>query len=303
MKHNSQAPLEQQLDALYQQRKQNQPLPKPVSEYIHQAALKQHQTSKKSAWLRPPLWASTFTACFVVVICVYMMPLSPSLDDNAYPANQGSNIEIYEPSASANRYASDHTETLQHQPQVEMAQQSHAGNPVANTQSLDISASGALKATPRENAMASAMVDTTRDEMTEALASKNVQAQYHGMTAQPHQAVDENAMQRAKGRTPKQAKKLHQAKRFLAVAPSAKKTHVKHQKLYRVQLTLNNGSLEDITAIDCNKQTVSIASVWLAQIDLLQQGDWLLVEFDHNQQMIKVEKSTKTLTPTCLPPP
>jgi hypothetical protein len=75
------------LNSHYQQRKQQHKMPAAVAQVIQQhaqqATVGHTQQTKRSWLLKPPIWASTFAACLVIVISIYFMPLEANFETEA----------------------------------------------------------------------------------------------------------------------------------------------------------------------------------------------------------------------------
>ncbi|NQZ10231.1 MAG: hypothetical protein HRT35_24025 [Algicola sp.] len=89
MNADDQNSLDDALNPHYQKRKQQHKMPGAVAQAIHDHALQsmidhtQQAKSKKFLLLRPPIWATTFAACFVMVISIYFMPIEPDFETDA----------------------------------------------------------------------------------------------------------------------------------------------------------------------------------------------------------------------------
>ncbi|MCJ8273411.1 MAG: hypothetical protein MJK04_28920 [Psychrosphaera sp.] len=94
MNADDQNSLDDTLNPYFKQRKQQHKMPAAVAQTIHdhaqQATLDhvQQTNNKKFLLLRPPIWATTFAACFVIVISIYFMPLEANFETDAayFPA-------------------------------------------------------------------------------------------------------------------------------------------------------------------------------------------------------------------------
>jgi hypothetical protein len=87
MNENEQNSLDDALNTHYQKRKQQHKMPASVAKAIHdyaqQVTAEHAQQTTRFLLLRPPIWASTFAACFVIVISIYLMSLEPDFKTDA----------------------------------------------------------------------------------------------------------------------------------------------------------------------------------------------------------------------------
>ena len=264
MKTNNHESLDDQLNRLYQQRKQQLTMPEHLKEQAKEQAKDQAKDQvarkhRKSVWLSYPIWASTITACFVIVVSFYFLPngLNPGLNNGLT-----SDAElIYAPPVAS----------VQSQP--ESINESFSPDTQADTRASYTQADTRASYTQADTAasiVASAPAPKTyKRQLTQTPSKQQYQSQGSAMASK---ALTDKSLAGSRSFTDKALTKQTTAKQSTVLA----------------RLLPTTDKSGTALAKDCDGNIIPLKAKWLKNI---KTDDWINIRFNINKTIEGVSKN------------
>ncbi|MFT4927381.1 MAG: hypothetical protein ACI8WB_003488 [Phenylobacterium sp.] len=281
MSTSDQDPLDKKLSRLYQQRKQQLQMP-DKEKLVPPSA---QQPKQKPLWSSRPVWGSTITACFIMVISFYFMP------NDLVPLNDGV-------SDDDNKlvYSADTGYEVQHQPNALMPSSDTAtmAQQGAMPQSALQSRRANLASDASNRRAKQSRQDTQRMSRAELAKVEIVEAQIAGVQAAPEMAaaaplIPPSQLQSKTTEIIKADSFKPQRNAYDGANPEKQVTDNSTPPTIARLLTDKEKGKDRQSALlysqDCDGKIIAMAPKWLIGID---DNQWVEVHYDNHGKINKV---------------